>query len=153
MLPPVWNRTSRKTFPPVRSLRIVVRKRSNALRSSRPEEENPGRRKRFRHQRIVLSSDARPKGGGRLRALIPSDDARLEIIGVRFRSGLRIREEVRMVRPGLYLGRAYSNRMFVMNFTLFNADVDESGRAAFAAGAAINEDCWPGEQERRSAAR
>ena len=37
------------------------------------------------------------------------------------RGGLRIRDEIRMVRPGLYLGRAYANRAFLLNFTLFNA--------------------------------
>ncbi len=41
------------------------------------------------------------------------------------RGGLRIRDEIRMVRPGLYLGRAYANRAFLLNFTLFNAEVAE----------------------------
>lgn len=69
------------------------------------------------------------------------------------RNGLRIRDEIRMVRPGLYLGRAYANRMFLLNFTLFNAEVAQSERAAFAAGGAIAEDCWPGEQKRAQAQR
>ena len=33
-------------------------------------------------------------------------------------TGLQIRDEIRMIRPGLYLGRAYMGRVFVLNFTL-----------------------------------
>lgn len=69
------------------------------------------------------------------------------------RGGLRIRDEIRMVRPGLYLGRAYANRMFLLNFTLFNRDVAAREGPAFARGEAVAEDCWPGEQRRASAAR
>jgi len=69
------------------------------------------------------------------------------------RGGLRIRDEIRMVRPGLYLGRAYANRMFLLNFTLFNAELAGREGAAFAGGGTIAEDCWPGEQRRNSAAR
>jgi hypothetical protein len=32
--------------------------------------------------------------------------------------GLAIRDEIRMVKPGLYLGRAYMDRVFVLNFIL-----------------------------------
>jgi hypothetical protein len=63
------------------------------------------------------------------------------------RGGIRIRDEIRMVRPGFYLGRAYANKMFLLNFTLFNAD------EAHRQGAAVKEDCWPGEQVRRTAGR
>ena len=63
------------------------------------------------------------------------------------RGGLRIRDEIRMVRPGLYLGRAYANKMFLLNFILFNPEAMERGAAAFEAGGAIAEDCWPGEQK------
>jgi hypothetical protein len=59
------------------------------------------------------------------------------------RGGIRIRDEIRMVRPGLYLGRAYMNKMFLLNFTLSN---DEAQRQ----GAPVKEDCWPGEQVRRA---
>jgi hypothetical protein len=69
------------------------------------------------------------------------------------RSGLRIRDEIRMVRPGLYLGRAYANRMFLLNFTLYNPDVAEAEAARFAAGATIADDCWPGEQVRKATVR
>jgi hypothetical protein len=61
------------------------------------------------------------------------------------RLGLRIRDEIRMVRPGFYLGRAYMNRIFGLNFTLYNADAAAGGRAAFRAGK-ISEDCEAGPQ-------
>jgi hypothetical protein len=69
------------------------------------------------------------------------------------RGGLRIRDEIRMVRPGLYLGRAYANRMFLLNFTLYNPDVAQAESPRFAAGPAVVEDCWPGEQTRSTAVR
>lgn len=65
------------------------------------------------------------------------------------RGGLKLREEVRMVRPGLYLGRAYANRMFLLNFVLENSEQEADGRQGFSAGASVREDCWPGEQARR----
>lgn len=68
------------------------------------------------------------------------------------RGGLRIRDEIRMIRPGFYLGRAYANRLFLLNFTLYNADVAEVGAAAFDSGKPISEDCWPGEQVRSETA-
>jgi hypothetical protein len=68
------------------------------------------------------------------------------------RNGLQIRDEIRMVRPGLYLGRAYAHRMFLLNFVLFDPEEAERGGPAFASGAPIAEDCWPGEQKRREAA-
>jgi len=64
------------------------------------------------------------------------------------RGGMRIRDEIRMVRPGFYVGRAYANRMFLLNFTLYNPEVAEAGTAAFNSGKPITEDCWPGEQAR-----
>jgi hypothetical protein len=67
------------------------------------------------------------------------------------RGGLRIRDEIRMVRPGFYLGRAYANRMFLLNFTVYNEDVAEAGAASFASNAPIAEDCWAGEQARAAA--
>lgn len=62
------------------------------------------------------------------------------------RNGLRVRDEVRMVRPGFYLGRAYMNRIFLLNFTVYNADHAKAGEQAFRDGAPIKEDCWAGEQ-------
>jgi len=67
------------------------------------------------------------------------------------RKGLRIRDEIRMVRPGFYLGRAYLNRVFALNFTLYNPEVADAGAEAFAEGTPIAEDCWPGEQNRQPA--
>jgi hypothetical protein len=59
------------------------------------------------------------------------------------RKGLRIRDEIRMVRPGFYLGRAYINRAFILNFTLFNEDVAEAQEETFLAGGDVGADCWP----------
>lgn len=64
------------------------------------------------------------------------------------RQGLRIRDEIRMVRPGFYLGRAYMNRIFGLNFTLYNAEATAAGEQEFRAGR-ISEDCWPGTQMAR----
>jgi hypothetical protein len=61
------------------------------------------------------------------------------------RQGLRIRDEIRMVRPGLYLGRAYVNRIFGLNFTLYNAEAAAAGEQEFSAGR-FAEDCWTGAQ-------
>jgi hypothetical protein len=63
------------------------------------------------------------------------------------REGLRIRDEIRMVRPGFYLGRAYMDRVFVLNFTLYNETIAE-GAAGDSAGADGQERCWAGEQDR-----
>jgi hypothetical protein len=67
------------------------------------------------------------------------------------RGGLRIRDEVRMVRPGFYLGRAYANRMFLLNFTIYDPETAENGLSAFQEGAPVQEDCWTGEQARAAA--
>lgn len=59
------------------------------------------------------------------------------------RRGLRVRNEIRMVRDGFYLGRAYVDRVFVLNFTLYNAGVAklrEVGRA---------DECWVGSAAHR----
>lgn len=62
------------------------------------------------------------------------------------REGLEIRDEIRMVRPGFYLGRAYMKKAFVLNFTLYNKDVVENEGAAFVSSGMVNEDCWIGPQ-------
>ncbi|MGH6921242.1 MAG: hypothetical protein ACREJ0_26490 [Geminicoccaceae bacterium] len=59
------------------------------------------------------------------------------------RKGLRIRDEIRMVRPGFYLGRAYINRAFILNFTLLNEDVAQAQEAMFLDGGDVGADCWP----------
>jgi hypothetical protein len=69
------------------------------------------------------------------------------------RKGLKIRDEIRMVRPGFYLGRAYMNRAFLLNFTLYNPEVADAESASFADGAELVEDCWTGEQVRSASAQ
>lgn len=68
------------------------------------------------------------------------------------RRGLKVRDEIRMVRPGLYLGRAYMDHAFILNFVLYNKTLDEAGRADFEIGQ-IKDDCWSGTQKRVLAAR
>ena len=62
------------------------------------------------------------------------------------RDGLKIRDEIRMIRPGFYLGRAYMNRTFILNFTLYNQAVAEKEEAAFTASGRVHEDCEIGSQ-------
>jgi hypothetical protein len=57
------------------------------------------------------------------------------------RGGLLVRDEIRMVRPGLYLGRAYMHNAFILNFVLYNQQLDEAGRSQFEAGN-IGDDCY-----------
>jgi hypothetical protein len=59
------------------------------------------------------------------------------------RKGLRVRDEIRMVRPGFYLGRAYINRAFILNFTLLNEEVAKAQEAIFLDGGEVGADCWP----------
>ncbi len=61
------------------------------------------------------------------------------------RGGLAIRDEIRMVRPGFYLGRAYANRVFLLNFTVHDPEIMSNGLQAFLDGKAVEEDCWAGE--------
>jgi hypothetical protein len=68
------------------------------------------------------------------------------------RRGLKVRDEIRMVRPGLYLGRAYMDHAFILNFVLYNKDLDQAGRAEFETGQ-IKDDCWSGTQKRVVASR
>jgi hypothetical protein len=65
------------------------------------------------------------------------------------RRGLKVRDEIRMVRPGFYLGRAYMGRAFALNFTLYNAEVAEKEGAAFRQTGKVNQDCWVGTQEHK----
>jgi len=62
------------------------------------------------------------------------------------REGLEIRDEIRMVRPGFYLGRAYIKKVFAVNFTLYNKAVAERESPAFANSGSVAEDCWVGNQ-------
>ena len=64
------------------------------------------------------------------------------------RDGFKIRDEIRMVRPGLYLGRAYIDRGFALNFVLYNKEVADRDGPAFTKTGTVNEDCWTGTQKR-----
>jgi len=64
------------------------------------------------------------------------------------RRGLQVRDEIRMVRPGFYLGRAYIGKIFLLNFTLYNKEIADRDGGAFTKGGQVNEDCWPGTQQR-----
>jgi hypothetical protein len=68
------------------------------------------------------------------------------------RGGLRIRDEIRMIRPGFYLGRAYARNIFLLNFTLYNSEIAGAAESDFAAGQDVAEDCWIGEQVRHAGA-
>jgi len=64
------------------------------------------------------------------------------------RNGFQIRDEIRMVRPGFYLGRAYAGKAFLLNFVLYNQDVAARDGAAFVKTGQVAEDCWTGTQSR-----
>src|SRR5258708_2904614 len=64
------------------------------------------------------------------------------------REGLVIRDEIRMVRPGFYLGRAYMADSFLLNFTVYNDAAAKAGSDEFAkTGKPASEDCWVGPQK------
>jgi hypothetical protein len=67
------------------------------------------------------------------------------------RRGLRVRDEIRMVRPGFYLGRAYMDRGFLLNFTLYNDEIAKRDGDAFGRSASMQEDCYVGTQQRQMA--
>jgi hypothetical protein len=64
------------------------------------------------------------------------------------RRGLQVRDEIRMVRPGFYLGRAYLGKVFLLNFTLYNKEIAKRDGDAFVKTGQSQEDCWPGTQQR-----
>jgi len=57
------------------------------------------------------------------------------------RDGLQIRDELRMIRPGLYLGRAYGARIFLLDFILYNPEVAAKDGPAFARTAEVEQSC------------
>jgi hypothetical protein len=65
------------------------------------------------------------------------------------RHGLKVRDEIRMIRPGFYLGRAYAGRVFLLNFVLYNKEIAERDGPAFQQTGSVKEDCWPGTQARQ----
>ena len=60
------------------------------------------------------------------------------------RRGFKIRDEIRMIRPGFYLGRAYMDRAFILNFTLYNEEIDKNETPEFVKTGQVNEDCFTG---------
>jgi hypothetical protein len=68
------------------------------------------------------------------------------------RQGFKVRDEIRMVRPGLYLGRAYIDRAFALNFVLYSNEIAERDGPAFEKAGTVKEDCWTGTQQRTAAA-
>jgi hypothetical protein len=68
------------------------------------------------------------------------------------REGLVVRDEIRMVRPGFYLGRAYAANSFLLNFTLFNDGIARAGSEQFQKTGRVSEDCWVGTQRQQRAA-
>lgn len=68
------------------------------------------------------------------------------------RNGIKVRDEIRMVRPGFYLGRAYVGRVFLLNFTLYNKEIAERDGPEFQKTGSVKDDCWTGTQVRQVAA-
>jgi hypothetical protein len=64
------------------------------------------------------------------------------------RNGFQIRDEIRMVRPGFYLGRAYAGKVFLLNFVLYNKSIADRDGPVFMKTGATAEDCWTGTQSR-----
>jgi hypothetical protein len=67
------------------------------------------------------------------------------------RQGFKVRDEIRMVRPGFYLGRAYIDRAFALNFVLYNKAIAERDGPGFEKTGSVHEDCWTGTQQRAAA--
>jgi hypothetical protein len=65
------------------------------------------------------------------------------------RRGFKVRDEIRMVRPGFYLGRAYLDRIFILNFTLVNDEIAARDGPIFTKTGQSPEDCWTGTQQRK----
>lgn len=65
------------------------------------------------------------------------------------RRGFKVRDEIRMVRPGFYLGRAYLDRIFILNFTLYNEEIAKRDSEVFMKTGQSKEDCWTGTQPRK----
>ena len=65
------------------------------------------------------------------------------------RRGFKVRDEIRMVRPGLYLGRAYLDRIFILNFTLVSDEIAKRDGESFTKTGQAQEECWTGTQPRK----
>lgn len=64
------------------------------------------------------------------------------------RNGFQIRDEIRRVRPGFYLGRAYAGKAFLLNFVLYNKEIAGDDGGQFLQTGKVAEDCWTGTQQR-----
>jgi len=49
-----------------------------------------------------------------------------------------------MIRPGFYLGRAYLDHAFILNFTLYNKDIDQKSTPEFVKTGDVPQDCFVG---------
>jgi len=63
------------------------------------------------------------------------------------RRGFKVHNEIRIVRPGFYLGRAYLDLAFALNFTLYSEEIAGRDGDAFIKTGQRNEDCWTGTQQ------
>jgi hypothetical protein len=57
-----------------------------------------------------------------------------------------IRDEIRMVRPGFYLGRAYTGKTFLLNFTLYSQSIADNDGPDYLKDGLTPQDCWTGTQ-------
>ena len=62
-----------------------------------------------------------------------------------------MRDEIRMIRPGFYLGRAYLGGAFALNFTLYNEQVANAGLEDWIQTGETDEGCWTGNQRMAAA--
>jgi hypothetical protein len=76
------------------------------------------------------------------------------------RKKLHIRDEMRLIRPGLYLGRVYLGKLFLVNFLVINAEHakawerQETSKARLSSThLEVQEDCWTGTHEQRKPPR
>ena len=67
------------------------------------------------------------------------------------RRGFQVRDEIRMIRPGFYLGRAYLGRAFALNFTLYNKQLANAALDNWIQTGKTGEDCWIGNQRMAAA--
>jgi hypothetical protein len=73
-----------------------------------------------RRESIIIDYDDGPQ----IEGYVPGVDF------IASRKGLRIRDEIRQIRPGLYLGRAYADQRLLLTFTLYSAALESKGTRA-----------------------
>jgi hypothetical protein len=72
---------------------------------------------------------------------LPGYDARVDWLPGR--TGLALRDELRQLRPGVYLGRAFMGRRLVLSFVL-----QRQGKEPAAVATPRLEECWTGVDQR-----